>query len=314
MLGIMSLFAIQSDMQAQVLRSSLPATAGGNQLNSKNKLRIASCQFPVSSNIEENASWVKNQIRSSKNNGCDIVHFPEGALSGYAGADFKSFDNYDWNTLWDETDSILALAAELKLWVILGSAHRLSDGNKPHNSLYIINPEGKIVDRYDKRFCTSGDLNYYTPGDHFTIFKINEVRCALLICYDLRFPELYRQLRKLNVNVIFQSFNNSRHKIDCIHPKIMPLTAQAHAGINYFYMSLTNSSAPYSWPCHFITPDGLIAGKLEANVPGVLISDLDVAAVFYDASATFRLDAINGKLNSGKTVDDPRSTNRRIYK
>ena len=56
-----------------------------------------------------------------------------------------------------EFRAVRDLAKKLKLWVVLGSDHRLSAGNKPHNSLYVISPKGEIVDRYDKRFCTGGD-------------------------------------------------------------------------------------------------------------------------------------------------------------
>jgi len=277
------------------------------------KLKIASCQFPVSDKIKKNAGWIKTQMRHAKIKGCDIIHFPEGALSGYARADFDSFDNFDWELLYQETDAILTLAKELKLWVLLGSAHKLTGNNKPHNSLYLINDQGEIIDRYDKRFCTSGDLEFYSPGDHFTTFEINNVKCGLLICYDLRFPELFREYRKLNANVIFHSFYNARHVEDCIHPKIMPVTMRTRAATNYFYISLTNSSAPYSWPCYFITPNGLVAGKLERNKPGMLISDIDLSEEFYDASGVFRKDAMNGKLNSGELVKDARSIQRRAY-
>jgi hypothetical protein len=99
-----------------------------------------------------------------------------------------------------------------------------------------------------------------------------------------------------------------------IHPVIMPVSAQAHAATNYFYISLTNSSAPESWPCHFITPDGLIQNKLASNIPGILISEIDISEEFYDASKEYRQDAMNGKLNSGKTVHDSLSTVRtKIY-
>ena len=62
--------------------------------------------------------------------------------------------------------------------VVLGSAHRLTEPNKPHNSLYIIDEEGRLIDRYDKRFCSgdasgmTGDLAHYSPGDHFSVFAI----------------------------------------------------------------------------------------------------------------------------------------------
>ena len=280
--------------------------------NDPGKLHIATCQFPVSADISANANWIQQQMKESKGKGADIVHLPECALSGYAGVDFKSYDNFDWIELRQQTKAILSLADELDLWVILGSTHRLSEGHKPHNSLYVINPDGQIIDRYDKRFCTKDDLEYYSPGDHFVTFEVNGVKCGLLICYDIRFPELYRAYCQQGVQVIFQSFYNARQKKGSIHPIIMPITAQARAATNYFFMSLSNSSAKHSWPCHFITPDGLIAQKLNADQAGILISTIDVDKKYYDASKPFRMDAINGKLNSGETVEDIRSQNRKV--
>jgi predicted amidohydrolase len=287
-----------------------PAQAQKNNPES-GKIRVASCQFPVSSDIRQNFSWIKEQMIESKLKKADIVHFPECALSGYPGADMNSLEQLNWDELHNATDSIMKLAGELKIWILLGSVHRLSGNNKPHNSLYVINPDGQIADRYDKRFCTGGDLKHFTPGDHFVTFNINGVNCGLLICYDIRFPELYRQYRKLNTDVVFQSFHNARQKPGSIHPVIMHITAQGIAGTNYFYMSLTNSSAPESWPCYFITPDGLVQNKLTENVPGILISDIDLSENYYDASKPYRLEAINGKLNSGECVEDPKSQDRR---
>ena len=133
-------------------------------INESGKLHIATCQFPVSSDISANANWIQQQMQESKQQGADIVHFPECALSGYAGVDYQSFDNFDWIELREQTKAIVSLADELDLWVILGSTHRLSEGNKPHNSLYIINSEGQIIDRYDKRFCTKMIWNIIHRG------------------------------------------------------------------------------------------------------------------------------------------------------
>ncbi len=277
------------------------------------KMKIASSQFPVSANIDSNAFWIKQHMQDAAAANCDIIHFSECALSGYAGVDHVSLDDLDWGSLKRQTQSIMALADALNIWVILGSTHQLSVGNKPHNCLYVINADGAIIDRYDKRFCTSGDLNHYAPGDHFVQFDINEVRCGLLICYDVRFPELYRDYRKDDTQVIFHSFYNARQRPGSIHPVIMPITSQARAATNAFYISLTNSSAARSWPCHFITPDGLIAGKLDVDKPGLLISEVDTHEKFYDASKAYRMDAMQGKLNSGEIVEDERSKDRTAF-
>ena len=277
------------------------------------KLRMAASQFPISANIDSNANWIINHMEKAKESNCQIIHFPECALSGYAGVDHKTLEEFDWYQLRHHTHRILEKAGQLDLWVLLGSTHRLSEENAPHNSLYLISPDGKMVDRYDKRFCTSGDLKHYSPGDHFVTFDINGVKCGLLICYDIRFPELYRAYKEKEVQVIFQSFYNARQKPGGIHPKIMPVTGQARAATNYFYLSMTNSSAPNSWPCHFITPDGLIDQKLPANQPGLLIADIDTNQKFYDASRAYRPDAIRGKLNSGVKIKDKRSSDRTVY-
>jgi predicted amidohydrolase len=280
------------------------------QQKNSGKITVASCQFPVSADIQGNLRWITEQMIESKIKKATVVHFPECALSGYPGTDMTSLDKFNWKELGKATDSILSLAKKLEVWVILGSMHRLSGNNKPFNSLYVITPEGTIADRYDKRFCTGGDLKYFTPGDHFVNFRINGVNCGLLICYDVRFPELYREYSTLGTQMIFQSFYNARAGAQTIHPLIMPVTAQASAASNYFYMSLTNSSVAESWPCHFITPDGLVQNKLEKNKPGILISVVDTSIEYYDASEEFRKDAIKGKLNSGTTVNDTLSNRK----
>lgn len=285
-------------------------TASGVQLG---KLQVATCQFPVSADIRANGEWIRRQLREAKQRNAGLVHFPECALCGYPGTDFKSLDGFDWQTLRKETESILALAKELQVWIVMGSTHRLTGDHKPHNSLYVIDPQGQIVDRYDKRFCTTSDLEHFSPGDHFVVFDAQGVKCGLLICYDIRFPELYRQYAKSDVQLILHSFYNARQKPGSIHPKIMPITVQAQAGINYMYVSANNSSAPHSWQSRLITPDGLVAAELPLDQPGVMVNLVDVSRPYYDASRPFRLDCINGRLHSGEIVEDPRSCDRRSY-
>jgi len=274
------------------------------------QLSVATCQFPVSKNIEENAQWIMQQMNEAKSLGATLAHFPECALSGYPGVDMPTMENFQWEKLHRYTDSITALAYKLDMWVLLGSIHELSDEIKPLNSLYVINPSGEIIDRYDKRFCTKGDLKYFSAGNHFVVIDIEGVRCGLLICFDVRFPELFREYKKLEVDLIFQSFYNARQKPGGIHPKIMPVTAQTRAATNHFYMSLSNSSAASSWPCHFITSDGLIENRLPADSPGVLISELDLSDSYYDASRHFRENALEGILYSQKAPVHPRYENR----
>lgn len=278
----------------------------------KGVIKVATCQFSVSGNIRRNSAQIRRQINQAKKRRADVVHFPECCLSGYVGGDFKSWDGFEWNTHRAEMLKVCDLAKKQKLWVIIGSAHRLCGKHLPHNSLYVIDPRGRIVERYDKRFCTKGDLRFFSPGDHFSVFAINGVRCGLLICYDVRFPELYREYRKLGVQCMFHSFWNARTKGRNIHTVIMRPSLQARAATNYMWVGANNSTAWYgSWPSVFIRPDGTIAASLKFNRAGVMVNTVDTQRKLYDASAAHRDRAMRGILHSGELVRDPRSRNRR---
>ncbi len=262
-------------------------------------LKVATCQFAVSSSIKRNSRKICEFLRKAKKSKAGIVHFSECTLSGYVGTDFPNFEGYDWGLLREETEKIIALSAKLGLWVVLGSTHRLTEPNKPCNSLYVINPKGRIIDRYDKRFCTKGDLRRLTPGNRFVYFTINGVKCSLLICFDLRFPEIYRELYKQKVNCIFQSFYNARQKGPSVHTHIMRQTMQCRAATNHFWISMSNSSGYYSpYPSCFIQPDGKIVKQLKQNRAGLMVNTVDLKKKFYDPMADFRDMAIAGKLSN----------------
>lgn len=278
----------------------------------KETFNIATCQFAVSADIGANAKAVCRLMEKAAKDKADIAHFSECALSGYAGTDFPSFDDFDWDLLRQKTLEIMNLAKALHLWLALGSTHQLTEPNKPHNCLYLINPQGKIVDRYDKRFCTEGDLQHYTPGNHFVIVDLHGVKCALLICFDLRFPEMYRALHKEGVQCIFQSFYNSRQMGPSIHTHIMRQTMQANAANNYFRVSMANSCGWFCpYPSCFIQPDGEITSQMEDHNEGLILNRVDLSQTFYDPSAPFRDMAIRGLLTNGpEQLSDTRSQNR----
>jgi len=266
-------------------------------------LKIATCQFAVGGSIRKNAEHICTLMDRAARAGADIAHFPECALSGYAGVDIEDTDQLDWKLLQEQTERIAALAGKLQIWVVLGSTHRLSGGKKPHNSLYLIDPRGRITDRYDKRFCMERELPYYSPGKKFVYFTVNGVKCSLLICFDLRFPELYRYLYKRKVNCILQSFYNARQKGPSVHTHIIRQTMQCRAATNHFWISGANSSGYYSpYPSFFIQPDGRIVRQLKRHRADLMVNTVDLNKEFYDPMAPFRDLAINGKL-----------TNRRMF-
>jgi predicted amidohydrolase len=274
-------------------------------------IRLAVCQFPTSKHCRRNGRWVRRQMAEAKRKRADVVHFPECALSGYPMAEGFTFRGYDWEKLRVETRAIMELAGKYRQWVVLGSSHRLTGGHKPHNCLYVISPKGKIVDRYDKRFCTGGDLKHYSPGDRFVSFKVNGVKLGLLICYDVRFPEIYREYKKAGVDLMLHSFHNAHGEKRGIWADIMPPSLMCRAATNYMWVSANNPSAYYQqWPSMLIQPDGMVVGKLRQHRAGVLVGTVDTRRKMYDASGPYRRRAMEKLLHSGQLVRDRRSRDR----
>ena len=283
-------------------------------------LRVATCQFSVEADIRHNHGETIRLMRKAHAAGADIAHFSECALSGYAGVDIPDAESIHWDQLTAATRDIQGLAKELKLWVLLGSSHRLSGGHRPHNSVYVINSRGRIVNRYDKRFCTGTggrqptlDLKHYSPGNRSCVFRVKGVTCGILICYDYRFPELYRDLKREQVRAVFQSFHNARATVVDdqeynIWKTIVPSTMSCRAAENHFWMSANNSTArPSRWGSFAVRPDGAITGRLAVHRTGILITDMDMRSDFFDAPGPWRESAMNGQLHSGCPVSDPRS-------
>lgn len=267
------------------------------------KIKVATCQFAVEGSVRRNSSIIRSYIEKAKKLGADVVHFPESALSGYGGVDVPNFVDYDWDLLKVETGRIQSVAAKRRIWIVLGSAHRIKGTDKPHQSLYLISSEGKIVGRYDKRFCIKAELKRYTPGERFVYFTINAIKCSLLICFDIRFPEIYRQLYKKGVKCIFQSFYNARQKGASVHSDIMRQSMQCRAATNAFWISMSNASGYYCpYPSCFIQPDGKIVKQLIRNKAGIMVNTVDLSKKFYDPMAGFRELAIKGVLTNKQNV------------
>ena len=302
------------------------------------KLVVATSQFPVSADIRRNTRYVLRQLQVAHDRGADVVHFCEGALSGYAGADFASHAGFDWKQLETSTREVLGRARELGIWVLLGSSHRLTGRRKPHNSVYVIDDRGRLVERYDKLFCAgdragrTGDLSHYSPGDHFSAFTIRGVRCGLLICHDYRYPELYREYKRRGVKVMFHSYHagnipatrlaamraqvgKRNHKFNrgSTLPTItMPASMQGAAASSHVWISASNTSARHScFPAFFVRPDGVITGRLPAHRAGLLVSTVDTDAPLYDSTVAWRERAMRGVYHSGKPIRDPRSRARK---
>lgn len=132
----------------------------------------------------------------------DVLVFPETWNTGF-------FPKENLESLSDRDGSRVkavfgALAEKLNVNIVAGSVANYRDG-KVFNTAFVFDRKGNCVASYDKThlFTPMGEDNYFTPGDHLCRFTLDGVRCGLIICYDVRFPELTRSLTVPGLDMLF---------------------------------------------------------------------------------------------------------------
>ena len=228
----------------------------------------------MSDDVRRNARYLRRYLTRAKSLDAHLLHTSEACLSGYAGVDFPSFEDFDWESLREETHRLRNTASRLGLWLILGSAHFLDSKSMPTNCLYLIDPAGKVVDRYDKCMCTPGDQRSYSAGDRLVTRKIRGVTVGFAICYDVCYPQIYAAYREQGVTLMLHSFYNARHQGENCLNVLNLRQVPTRCADNLMWAVANNSSSPYShWGSFVARPDATIAMQLRKNQAGMLVHD-----------------------------------------
>ncbi len=172
--------------------------------------RAACIQFCASRTVEENIATVSRLVRAAVSDGAELVMTPE--MSGLIEMDGRQLLA---NTHFPENDPALQafqlLAAELSCWLLIGSlAVRVSEDRLANRS-YLIRPDGVIAAQCDKIHMfdvslpdgeTYRESNRYVPGTEAVVADLPWGRIGLTVCYDLRFPDLYRTLARAGASFL----------------------------------------------------------------------------------------------------------------
>lgn len=97
-----------------------------------------------------------------------------------------------------------ALAKKYRVNIVAGSVSNIRK-DKVYNTALVFDRSGDCIASYDKThlFTPMGEDAYFTPGDHLCRFSLDGVQCAVVICYDVRFPELTRALALPGLDILF---------------------------------------------------------------------------------------------------------------
>lgn len=241
-----------------------------------NKLRVACAGFKMSGDIERNWQAVEHWTNLAADEGAELVHFPETALTGYNRVHVKRIDAIDRDLLNRRGDDIAALAAARGVWIAYGTTHFETDGQMPFNSLMLVGPDGAQVSRYDKIFLTDADREAYSPGNHLAVTRIKNFTVGLTICFDMRFPELFRRLAGVGVSLVLLS------GYQCGGPRaehmrsVAPSTLITRASENGIYLSASNTSESPAWhESMIIRFNGDVLASTPRHTPGMALVTLD---------------------------------------
>ncbi|MGA2776667.1 MAG: carbon-nitrogen hydrolase family protein [Steroidobacteraceae bacterium] len=166
--------------------------------------RVAAIQMTSGHVVAENLAVAGKLLRDAKDAGAEVACLPENfAFIGLRDVDKQKIAEADGA---GPAQSFLReIARELKLWILAGTINIRSDTeSKVANASLLIDADGKRVARYDKihlfdvtipgRDEQYRESNTVEPGSNIVVADTPVGRLGMSVCYDMRFPELYREL------------------------------------------------------------------------------------------------------------------------
>ena len=166
-------------------------------------MRVACLQMDMLlAKPEENFSHAAELVKRAMENKPDVLVLPETWNTGF-------FPRENLQALCDRDGARVkevfgALAARYQVNIVAGSVSNVRDG-RVYNTAMVFDRTGACIASYDKThlFTPMGEDSYYPPGDRLCTFTLDGVKCGLIICYDVRFPELTRSLTVPGLDMLF---------------------------------------------------------------------------------------------------------------
>ena len=172
-------------------------------------LNVAVVQMASGPDKRENTSRAVDLVRRAADTGATLIALPETFDYRGDAADLQSIaEPLPGSAL----EPLTAIARARGVWVVAGSVHESDpQGGMPFNTSVLIGPEGQLAATYRKIHLfdiSIGDRSVtesvkYQQGHQVVHADAAGVRVGLTICYDLRFPELYRALADAGADVVF---------------------------------------------------------------------------------------------------------------
>ena len=173
-------------------------------------LKITLLQNSAGADVEANLARIEARLRKAPK--CDLIALPEVFAIRGNDTDYRAAAERLPGPI---TKRLMALAARRRAWVLAGSVIERCRG-KIFNTSILINRQGRIAARYRKIHLFEANLDngqvvresdVYAAGDKPVMAVVEGWSCSLAICYDLRFPELFRYYSRHGAALFFVPSN-----------------------------------------------------------------------------------------------------------
>lgn len=277
-----------------------------SSLNSgKDIIKIAAIQMASGPHVSANLSEAERLIEVAANQGAKLVVLPEYfAIMGLKETDKVAAREEEGNG--PIQDFLSKIAKKHKIWLIGGSVPLVSNfPNKVRNSCLVYDDKGKLAARYDKIHLFGLDLGNEHYHEEKTIESGNSIKVVdtpfgkigLSICYDLRFPELYRAMGDVNIIVVPAAFTDTTGKA---HWETL-IRARAIENLSYVIAPAQGGYHLSGRETHgnsmIVDPWGVILDRLPRG-SGVVLATMNP---HYQASLRKSLPALQHRIISEKT-------------
>ncbi len=238
-------------------------------------VKIAAAQISCAlGEVETNVRKMHAFATRAKESGAELVVFPEMADIGYAMRVIR-----EQATSWNEgaVPAMREIARTLSLAIISGVSER--EGELIYNSQVVIGRDGAILGRYRTIHLFAPppveEDKCCAPGHSLTSVSLGDFRLGLSICYDLRFPEIYRNLAvEQQTNVFVNSSAWPFPRVE--HLRIL---ATARAIENQSYLILANrvgrdNGSPFCGTSAVIDPYGVVIAAASPDREELVVAEL----------------------------------------
>jgi predicted amidohydrolase len=257
------------------------------------RVRVAGVQHGMRAvaSFEEFAAQCAHHAAAAGEWNADIVVFPEfltTQLMSIPRADGRPAGIGD---LAGHTDAYRALFGGLAVkhrQTIVAGTHVHVRGDRLYNGAHVFFPDGRVVVQ-DKLHLTPTEVSPWAiaPGEKLEILDFPWGKAAVLICYDVEFPELARQARARGADLLLvpsctddrQGFHRVRH---CCHARaiedqIYVVTTHTVGNLPVEWMRGNVGNAAIITPCDVQFAPGGVQAQGELNVEQIVVAELDLA-------------------------------------